>query len=116
MLASQSSLIGLYYLVWKAINNYHLSLSAIKETNQSHRGMQPNMLCQQQQQLLSVCLSGSVLFVFLTFPMIPFPNSRKGKKARQSSNRSCALGVVAVSARENLYLDYVGTSSTNTQL
>src|SRR6218665_2728930 len=25
---------GLYYLVWEAINNYHLSLSAIKETNQ----------------------------------------------------------------------------------
>src|SRR6218665_2368909 len=76
--------------------------------------MQPNMLCQQQQ--LSVCLSGSVLFVFLTFPMISSPYSRKGKKARQSSNRSCALGVVAVCARENLYLDYVGTSSTNTMV
>src|SRR6218665_1562314 len=100
-------------MVWEAINNYHLSLSAIKETNQSHRGIQPNMWCQQQQ--LSVCFSGSVLFPFLTFPMInPSPNSSKGKKARHSSNRSCALGVVAVGAKKNLDLDYVGTSSTNT--
>jgi len=29
-------------------------------------------------------------------------------------NRSCALGVVAVCARKNFDLDYVGTSSTNT--
>src|SRR6218665_1081364 len=95
-------------LVWEAINNYHPSLSAIKETNQSHGGMQPNMQCQQQQ--LSDCLSGSVLFLFLTFPVIPSPNSSKGKKA----SCNCALGVVAVCARKNFDLDYVGTSSTNT--
>jgi len=49
--------------------------------------------------------------------MIPSPNSSKGKKAfkaMHSSNRSCALGVVAVCARNNFDLDYVGTSSTNT--
>src|SRR6218665_1713266 len=86
----------------------------IKETNQSHGGMQPNMRCQQQQ--LSICLSGSVLFLFLTFPLIHSPNSSKGKKARHSSNRSCALGVVAVCRRKNLVLDYVGTSSTNTDI
>src|SRR6218665_828008 len=59
---------------------------------------------------LSVCLSGSVLFLFLTFPVIPSPNSSKGKKA----SCNCALGVVAVCARKNFDLDYVGTSSTNT--
>src|SRR6218665_933870 len=63
---------------------------------------------------LSVCLSRSVLFLFLTFPKIPPPNSSKGKKARHSSNRSCALGVVAVCARKCFDTDYVGTSSTNT--
>src|SRR6218665_91188 len=68
--------------------------------------MQTNMLCQQQQL--------SVPFVFLTFPMISSPNSSRGKKARHSSNRSCSLGVVALSARKNLDQGYVGTSSTNT--
>jgi len=59
------------------------SISKMIMRNQSHRGMQPNMRCQQQQQQLSVC------------------------------NRSCALGVVAVRARKIFNLDYVGTSSTN---
>src|SRR6218665_382158 len=41
---------GLYWLAWEEINrpNYHLSLSAIKETNQWHWGNQPNRPCQQQ--------------------------------------------------------------------
>jgi len=61
------------------------------------------MRCQQQQ------LSGYVLFLFLTSPMIPSPNSSKWKKA----SRGCALSVVAVCARKNFDLDYAGTSSTN---
>src|SRR6218665_3582177 len=55
----------------------------------------------------SNCLSGSVMYLFLTFPMIPSTNNSKGKKARHSSNRSCALGVVAVCARKYLDLDYM---------
>src|SRR6218665_1922115 len=84
--------------LWEAINNFHLSLSAIKETNQSHRGMQL-ICCASRSNGLSVW------FLFLTFPMIPSPNSSKWKKAGHSSNRSCALGVVAVCARGIVYLN-----------
>src|SRR6218665_2384031 len=48
---------GLYYLVWEEINNYHLSLSAIKETNQWHWGNQPNICGDSSSNCLSVCLS-----------------------------------------------------------
>jgi len=72
---------------------------------------------------LSVCLSRSVLFLFLRFPMITSPNSSnwttQGIDPRHCSNRSCALaGVVAVwnrksETRGHIFQE-VGTCSTNT--
>src|SRR6218665_1736018 len=97
-------------LVCEAINNYHLSLSAIKQTNQSHGAC--SLICSASS---SNCLSGSVLFLFLTFPMIPPLTAAKGRRQGIAATAAVhSLGVVAMCAWKNLDLDYVGTSSTNT--